>query len=167
MKRDYYGTAFKYILDGGYPRFCQFISSKMSILVEDHQIYANVMISRQGGNKIEVGPDGGLLVRDQWATQEDMEELVRDTENMYNYYGSLLPVYAEDIHVIADDDLINARIIDCIDGYISPMIDVLQYEDISVLDRTFHSVVDSKIDALEDEFGDVTILGKWSTLTEE
>jgi hypothetical protein len=167
MRRDYFGVAHKYTLDGGYPRFCHYISSTMSILVEDHQIYANVMVSKIGGNKIEVDDTGAIIVRDQWVKLDEFDELVRDTENMYNYYGSLLPVYAEDIHVIADDDLINARIIDCIDGYISPMIDVLQYEDISVLDRTFHSVVDSKIDALEDEFGDVTILGKWSTLTEE
>ena len=167
IRRDYFGFAYHYIMDGGYPRFCQFISSHMSILVEDHQIYANVMLSRKGGNKLEVDENGALIVRDQWTIHQDLDELVRDTNNMYTYYNALLSTYADDVHIIADDELINARIVNNINRYVGPMQSVLEYKDQKNLDAVFKPIVDVRIDVLNDEFGNVSALGKWTELQEE
>ena len=165
-RRDYFGTMFTYSVDDGYPRFCEFISDKLSILVEDHQIFANVNLSRMEGNKIEARDDG-IFVADQWVHREDFDDLVRDSAATFTYYDTLLAQYASDVHVVADDDLINARIVETINKNIAPIPEVLEYEDITKLDDEFHVIVDNKIARLEEEFSEVSPIGTWTTLEDE
>ena len=161
--KGYFHDNFHYIIDGGFPRFCHFISNSFNMKIEDHQIYADTKISKFAYNEL-VKKEDGLYVANKWAAYQDFEDVVNDSDVWFDYYSHFLSDASIDVAIAADEDLLDNRITDRISEYIYPIPDVLEYQNIEVLDNMFHNVVDTKVEMLEEEFANVTILGEWTNL---
>ena len=161
LEDDYHRINFNYIIDGGFARFATSIVDRaFKMVVEDHQIEANVRIAPDA---FEVKEDG-LYLGDIWASKEEYDDLVDDTNTTFQYYAELLSKSDFDLSWLLDEDNIDNRIIDGRDKMFNNVYYVLDAIENNELKDTLKDFVDTRVEQIENDFDTISILGDWNDL---
>jgi hypothetical protein len=150
-KKDYWGKAFNYIVDGGYPSTNKFYTSSMHTRVIDRTIESSVKVSLLTENSIIETKDG-LYLKDNWTDWTDFENFKEDAKETYNLFQSMYGILVDNILIASDVKLLNSRIERCISGYLDGLRKVTTNMEDDVFERSLYEYTDEKIKELYEEF---------------
>ena len=151
VSRDYFATAFNYMIDGGGAATNHFFTNSMHVKVIDRQIEAQVRVSTAQYNNI-IETEDGLYMQQQWSSWTDFEELETQTSDTYEYFSSMYNDLSDTIKISSDITILEDRIEKCIGYYLDGMKKVYEYIDTGTFEENLTNYTDERIAELYHEF---------------
>ena len=151
LRKDYFGTAFNYIIDGGGSSTNSFFTKYMFTRVYDDQIESSVRISTGKYNVVK-SLDDGLYLGQEWASENDFDDFANDAESTYNYFSDKYNSLSEIMEIVSDETILNNKINNYIDNYLSTSREVIDYIDSSTLEDRINNYTDENVEKLYTEF---------------
>lgn len=150
-RRDFYGTAFTYIIDGGGASTNQFISKSMHIKVFDRQVESSVKISNKSMNILESTPEG-LYLKQIWASLEDFEKFTGNAEDTIDYFSDIYDILTETLEIATDEELLNNKIQEKTNEHLAGMRKTVLFIDDDSFETNLKKYVDKGVDTLYQDF---------------
>lgn len=157
LRKDYYGTAFTYVLDGGSAGTNQFITRTMRTRVIDRQIESDVRISKAVGNRLKI-KDDGLYFTESFIEWDDWDNIIKDYDETYERYLSSYNNLIEYIEIINNNssDEFNGVVADRINSSINHQLlgarKVMEYMDNDSFEKALREYVDNGVNDIYRKF---------------
>lgn len=144
---------YSYTINGGHAGTNEFITKTIRTRVIDRQITQDLLVSGKEGNII-VQNDDGVYIKQAWASWEEFNEYKEIGDNLYEYVDYIMEVLYDDLIVITDEELLEARINELVDDTMSDIRKVTNYaEHISSYKQAYKDYIDGKNQELYNDYG--------------
>lgn len=150
-RKDYWSSAFSYILDGGSAGTNQFLSRSIHVKVIDRQIESDIRVSNLAGNQLIMKEDG-LYLQQNWASWIDFKDFRDDADSTFDYFTQTYNELLEIIEVSSDLEVLEQKIDSELTYILSNMKLFVSYMNGDSFEKSLNDYVDDKVKQLYDEF---------------
>ena len=150
-RKDYWETAFSYIIDGGSASTNQFLSRSIHVKVVDKQIESEIRVSNLEGNGLVV-QDDGLYLKQQWTSWLEFDELHDDARDTFDYFTESFNTISDVIEISSNPELLDERINDSIFYHLAGMRKFVSYMEGDSFEHSLNKYVDAGVKKLYEEF---------------
>ena len=152
LRKDYWSSAFSYMIDGGVAGSNEFVTNSIHIKVTDNQIESNIRISDLQGNSLVLNDDG-LYIKQSWMAWTELEDFSDEVVDTFDYFKESANSMGEVVSIYSDIFLtIDKKIDNTLNEYLNGMRKFVSFMDNDSFEKSLNNYTDEAAQRLYEEF---------------